>query len=61
MYCDTRVRELILEEIRENISFLFTLTLVYISTRGNYNTLNSADEIKLEIALAQVKPYLQKK
>ena len=46
IHCNTRAKELIINEIRENISFLFQLNSVYISKRNAKGILNSIEEIK---------------
>ena len=47
-----RVKELILEETRENISFLFELLLVYITTKTIEILLNSKDDLLLCMSLS---------
>ena len=61
MYYDIKVKDLIYNKMRENISFSFLLHSVYISKRVTYRVINSIDELILEIALTQIKSYLQKK
>ena len=61
MHCNNRAKELIINEMRENISFPFQLNLVYISKRNTKEILNSAEEIEIEIAFKTTSNYLQKK
>ena len=61
MYCNTRAKELIINEMRENISFPFQLNLVYNRKRNAEGILNSIEEIEIEMALKTTSNYLQKK
>ena len=61
MHYNTSTKELIINETRENISFLFQLNLVYMSKRNDEGILNSIEEIKIEMALKSTSNYLQKK
>ena len=61
MRCNTRAKELIINEIRENISFLFQLNLIYISKKNTKQILNSIEEIEIEMALKITSNYLQNK
>ena len=60
IHFNTKTKELIINKVRENISFSFQLNSVYVSKRNAEGILNSTEEIEIEITLKTTSNYLQK-